>query len=130
MPRALTLAEASGSAAGPIADIAMVRRRCSRLHRWRGLRHQPIEVALIDALDRNDQDRGRGVGMHFLDRGAHALRERGAGLDDHHDLLTALERALPPIMRDHAGQDVDARAETALDQRAAGLLRLDNRGPG
>ena len=30
-------------------------------------------------------------------------------------------------MRNHAGQNVDARTEAALDQRAAGLLRLDNR---
>src|SRR5262249_33693103 len=56
--------------------------------------------------------------------------ERAAGLDDHHHLLAALDRTLPPIERDHAGEDVDARAQTLLDQCAAGPLRLDNRGIG
>src|SRR5215471_7472073 len=102
----------------------------SPLCRRRGLGHEPVEIAAVDALDRKHQDRGRGVGVHLLDRRADGPRERAAGLDDHHHLLAALDRTLPPIVRDHAGEDVDARAQALLDQCAAGPLRLDNRGIG
>src|SRR6266536_512500 len=98
----------------------------SFLRRRRGLGHQPVEIALIDALDRDHQEGRRGVGVHLFDRRAHALRERVAGLDEHYHLLAALDRALPPIVRDHPGQDVGAGAQVLLDQRASGPLRLDN----
>ena len=39
----------------------------------------PVEIALVDALDRDDQDRRRGVGMHLLHSGADALGERSRG---------------------------------------------------
>src|SRR5262249_22691393 len=102
----------------------------SLLRRRRGLGHQPVEITPVAALDRQHQDRRRGIGMHLLYRCADLLGERGAGLDDHHHLLAALERALPPIMRDHAGQNIHAGTQPPLDQRAAGLFRLDNRGVG
>src|SRR5262249_47588391 len=86
--------------------------------------------SVVDALDGNHQDRRRGVRVHLLHRRAHALGERVAGLDDHHHFLAALDRAVPPVVRDHARQDVDACAQPALDQRAAGLLRLHKRGIG
>ena len=66
------------------------------------------------------------VGVHLLDGGAHLLGQAGAGFDDHHHFVAALDRALPPIVRDHAGQDVDAGAQPALDQGLPGPLRLDN----
>src|SRR5262249_54097280 len=93
-------------------------------------RHEAVQIAAGDALDREHEDGGRGVGMHLLDRRADAAGERAAGLDDHHHLLAALDRPLPPIMRDHAGEDVDARAQALLDECAPGPLRLDNRGIG
>src|SRR5215467_15094475 len=34
----------------------------SPLRRRRGLGHEPVEIAAVDALDREHQDRGRGVG--------------------------------------------------------------------
>src|SRR5512133_1978830 len=68
--------------------------------------------------------------MHLFYRRADGLGERAAGLDDHHHFLAALDRALPPIVRDHTGKDVHARAQAPLDERTPGLLRLDNRGIG
>ena len=62
-------------------------------------------------------------------RGPDRVGQRGAGLDDHHRLLGALDLSLPPVVRNHARQDVDAGREPPLDQRAAGRLRLDSRGP-
>src|SRR5215467_14845504 len=40
----------------------------SPLCRRCGLGHEPVEIATVDALDGEHQDRGRGVGMHLLIR--------------------------------------------------------------
>jgi hypothetical protein len=45
---------------------------------------------------------------------------------NHDRLFAPLDRTLPSVMRDHARQDIDASRETAFDQRAAGLFRLDS----
>src|SRR5262249_47587064 len=59
----------------------------------------------------------------------HLGGERGPGLDDHHRLLAAFDRALPAVDRGHMGQDVHASRKLALHQLPAGRLRLDSRGP-
>jgi NAD+ kinase len=64
--------------------------------------------------------------MHLLDGIAYTGGERRSGLDNHHCFLAALDFALPPIVRNHAGQDIDACAQAALDQRPADPLRLDS----
>src|SRR5207248_415417 len=51
--------------------------------------------------------------------------ERCARLDDHHDLLTALDFALPPVVRDHPGQDIDAGRKAPLQHGLPDPLRLD-----
>ena len=40
-------------------------RRGSRLRRRLGLGHEPVEITAVDALEREHEDGGRGVGMHF-----------------------------------------------------------------
>jgi len=57
------------------------------------------------------------------------IGQAGAGLDEHDDLLGPLDFALPPVMRDHSRQDIDAGREPPLDDGAPRPLRLDNRGP-
>src|SRR5262245_34424862 len=69
------------------------------LGRRLGLRHEPGEIALVDALERDHQDCRRGVAVHLLHRRADALGERAAGLDDHHRFLAAFDCTLPPGVR-------------------------------
>src|SRR6478752_1838116 len=64
--------------------------------------------------------------MQLLYRETHLLGERRACLDDHHHLFAALDHALPPVERNHAGQNVYAASKLALDQGSAGLFRLDS----
>ena len=68
-------------------------------------------------LDRHHRDGRRRIGMQFLDRRLDRTRQRGARLDDHHRLLGALDLALPPVDRNHVGQNVHAGREPPLDQR-------------
>lgn len=96
----------------------------------RGCRENPAEIAFVDALDRQHHD-GRGIiRVRRLDAGPHRFGERRPGLHDHHGFLGAFDRALPPVDRDHAGQDVDAGGEAGAHQRVTGFLSLDNRRKG
>ena len=74
------------------------------------LAHDPSLVVGIDALDRHNQNGRRGVGVHLFHRHANGIGKRGAGFDDHHHFVAALECPLPPIIRYHPGEDVDASA--------------------
>src|SRR5262249_59340592 len=61
------------------SSLARRDNRGSPLRRRLGLGHEPIEIAAIDALDREHEDGGRGVGMRLLHRRADAAGERTAG---------------------------------------------------
>ena len=113
----------SGTDPGPAYEAAHGSARCFTLRSIRatrllsallrrafGLRHQPFEIGLVDALQRDHDDRRHRIGVHALDRRRHPLAQRGAGLDDHHRLLAPLDRALPPVVGNHARQDVNAGA--------------------
>ena len=94
-----------------------------------GLCHDPGVIVAIQVFHRQNHESRRGIGVEFFDGPAHALGHRSAGLDEHDDLLGPLDFAFPPVMRDHPRQNIDASGQPALDDRAPGPLRLDNRWP-
>ena len=68
----------------------------------------------------------RGIGVHLLDGGAHRLGQRGAGLDDHHHFVAALDRTLPPVNETMPGRILTQAHSRRSTSVAPGLLRLDN----
>src|SRR5580700_6393377 len=73
-----------------------------------GFGKDPGEVALVDTLNRQDQDGGRVVRMARLDGGAHLFGKRGARLDNLDGFRGALDRALPAVDRNRSRNDVYA----------------------
>src|SRR5262249_61350741 len=73
------------------SSLARRDNRGSPLRRRLGLGHEPVEIAAVDALDREHEDGGRGVGMRLLDRLADAAGVRSTGLDSLLVLLSTLE---------------------------------------
>jgi len=86
----------------------------------------PCVIVRVNAIDRQHHEcRGR-ISVHFFHCASHRFGHRSAGFDDHDDFFGPLDFALPPIVRDHPRQDIDARRKPALDNCPSCPLRLDN----
>jgi len=93
------------------------------------LLYDPGMVVGINILHRQDHDGRSGVAVQLLHSLAHAIRLSGAGLDNHDNLFSPLDFALPPVMRDHSRHDIDASREAPFNDGTPRPLRLDNRWP-
>ena len=79
------------------------------------LPRDPVVVFGIDVLDRQNHESGRRIRVEFFNCLSHRFGHGSAGFYDHDDLLGPLDFPFPPIMRNHARQDIDASGEPALD---------------
>lgn len=86
----------------------------------------PGMVFGIDSLDRQHHEGRRRIGVELFNGLSQRLGHRNAALDQHHDLLSPLDFSPPPVMRNHARQDIDASCEPPLHDRPPCPLRLDN----
>src|SRR5690242_17602584 len=93
------------------------------------LLYNPGMVIGINSFHWKDHNGRGGVAVQLPHGLAHALGLSGTGLENHYNLFSPLDFALPPVVRDHSRHDIDASREPPFDDRTPHPLRLDNRWP-
>src|ERR1700745_1234297 len=80
-----------------------------------GLPLDPGVIVAVHVVDRQDHESRGGISVGFFHRFSHRFGHRGARFDEHYDFFRPLNFALPPIVRDHPRQDIDATRKQAVE---------------